>query len=206
MVANNIKFGTDRAVHPKRRSFQPPCRAFNLELTIMGDSNMKRIKLTQGKFAIVDDADFEWLNRFKWYAIKDRHTFYAARSPYDKNTGKQCIMQMHRQILELKKYDRAEIDHKNHNELDNQRENIRICNTQQNTFNKLPGKNGTSKYKGVCWHKRDKRWIAGICLNSKLLHIGNFLSEKQAALAYDKKAIELFGDFARLNFPEIRKG
>jgi hypothetical protein len=65
---------------------------------------------------------------------------------------------------------------------------------------------GSSKYIGVCWHIRDKRWYASIKVGYKSLHLGSFLEEEAAARAYDKKANEVFGEFARRNFPEIMAG
>lgn len=156
---------------------------------------MKKIRLSRGKFAIVDDEDFEILNQYKWYSDKKRYTFYAARNiPYI--LGGYRIIYMHNQILGLKG-----IDHKNGNGLDNQRSNLRSCTNQQNQMNRRSQKGSSSNYKGVSWHKRAKKWMSQICISGKHIYIGIFTSEIQAALAYDSEAIKLCGEFAKLNFP-----
>ena len=161
----------------------------------IGD-NMKRIPLTQGKFAIVNDEDFDRLNSFKWYAHEDRNTYYAVRTI--RQNGKRKTILMHREIMELKAGDGRQTDHINHDGLDNRRDKLRICTNAENHYNQKPGK-GTSKYKGCSWYKRDKKWQARIRLNSKLIHLGLFDSEIEAAKAYDAKAKELFGEFACVN-------
>ena len=159
---------------------------------------MKEIKLTQNKVALVDDADFEWLNKFRWSAHKDNNTFYAVRhTPRDKNY-KQKTIKMHRLILGLLYRDRKLVDHRDGNGLNNQRDNLRICTHSENAQNKI-SRYGTSRFKGVCWHKKDKKWQASIVFQGRTTYLGQFDSEVQAAKIYDKKAIELFGKFAHLN-------
>ncbi|KKM82689.1 hypothetical protein LCGC14_1317060 [marine sediment metagenome] len=157
---------------------------------------MRKILLTQGKFAIVDDKDFEWLNQWKWSASKSHNTFYAQR-----HTGKsRRTILMHRQILNVPSG--FETDHRNSNGLDNRRCNIRRCTTAQNHQNEQPIRGGTSKYKGVTYHKnyRDKKYTAHIKHKGEKFYLGCFGTEIEAAKAYDTKAKELFGEFARPNF------
>ncbi len=104
---------------------------------------------------------------------------------------------MHRFILSAK--DAQFIDHKDHNGLNNSIFNIRFCTLTENQHNKNSHKNSTSKHKGVTWHRREKRWRATIYYE-KSITIGHYKSETKAAKAYDKKAKELFGEFARTNF------
>ena len=155
----------------------------------------KQIPLTQGQFAIVDDKNFEWLNQWKWYALKSRYTFYAVR-----NVGKhpkQTLVLMHRQIMNAHK--EQEIDHHNGNGLDNHRINLRFCASGQNNQNQRKTR-GTSKYKGVSWHKNIKQWRVSIQDDYKTINLGYFDNEEDAARAYDQKAKELFGEFANTNF------
>jgi len=155
---------------------------------------MKRIELTQGQIALVDDTDYDWLNQYKWCAYKPpTGGFYAKRE----ESGRTILM--HRQILGLEKGDKRQGDHQNHNTLDNRRENIRICSCQQNQRNRKPRLNISSVYKGVSWYKRCKKWQAHIQMNKKRKHLGYFKREREAAFAYNEVARNLFGEFAWLN-------
>ena len=93
------------------------------------------------------------------------------------------------------------VDHIDHNGLNNRRSNLRLCTTAQNARNVFSYKGSTSKYKGVCWYKEGRKWAAKIKLNNKAYHLGLFEDETEAAIAYDKKARELHGEFGCLNFP-----
>ncbi len=162
---------------------------------------MKKIKLTQGQVALVDDADFDWLNQWKWYATYDpkMNSFYAVQKSITVD-GKWGHIIMHRQILGLERGDKKCVDHTDHNTLNNSRSNIRICTHQQNHMNRKPNTNTSSKYKGVCWYKRYKKWVAKIKIKGKTKYIGYFTMEEAAARAYDGTAKKEFGEFAYLNF------
>lgn len=153
---------------------------------------MKEIKLTQGKVALVDDEDYEYLNQFKWCAHKECNTYYAVRNA--KNNGKWFTQYMHNLIIGI-----IGVDHKNHEGLDNQKHNLRIANKSQNAMNNRPLENMTSKYKGVSWFKERNKWRCTITPSGKSVHIGYFIDEVEAAKAYNEKAKELFGEFANLN-------
>ena len=161
---------------------------------------MKEILLTQDQVALVDDEDYYWLNQYKWNADwqPDARSYYASRS----TEGRHFYMA--RNIMNCPK-DR-QVDHIDHNTLNNQRSNLRICTIDQNQQNRRITGNGTSRYKGVFWAKDRQKWRAGIGLRDVFgqkfhISLGQFDLEEDAALAYDDAAIEHFGEFAYLNFP-----
>ena len=156
-----------------------------------------RIPLTKGKFAIVDVGDFAEINKHKWYTSQRGRFSYARRGDGIKHGNKTAIA-MHREIMGHPK--NMYIDHINHNGLDNRRANLRLATPKQNAWNNLPRKgNYSSKYKGVSWHKRDRKWYAKIVIHGKAKHLGGFNDEKAAAAAYNSAAKKLFGEFACLN-------
>lgn len=158
---------------------------------------MKQILLTQRKFAIVDDADFDWLNRFKWYAHKGAGTYYAVRHSAQ-IAGKRFHVDMHRVILGLNRGDKCQCDHRDHNGLNNQRSNLRICTRQQNNYNQK-SRQGSSKFKGVRWRKGEHKWETRIQHKKRRICLGFFNNEIEAAEAYNVAAQKLFGEFAKLN-------
>lgn len=104
---------------------------------------------------------------------------------------------LHRLIMEPG-YD-MEVDHINHNVLDNRRENLRLCTREQNLMNRRKNKKSSSQFKGVSFYRPLNKWKAQIKINHKKIHIGYFENEIDAAKAYNKAAILYFGDFAYLN-------
>lgn len=161
---------------------------------------MKEIKLSQGRFcknkgkyvALVDDEDYEYLSQFRWFVHRCENTCYA-----DKKIvidGKRTTQSMHNMIMNGKG-----VDHIDHNGLNNMRSNLRFCSPRENMMNTRKRKNTSSVYKGVNFHKRDKKWQAQIIINGKHIHLGYFNSEVNAAKAYNVRAMELFGEFANLN-------
>ena len=163
---------------------------------------MKRIPLTQGEFAIVDDEDYEIIKRFKWSVNKCSHTSYV-QTGIRKDKGKYTTLTMHRFLLNPP--DGLHVDHRNGNGLDNRRSNIRLCTSRQNAQNRHLTR-GRSQYKGVYWSKPNKKWVAQIGFSGKLKDLGSFANEDSAAKSYDVAAKKKFGDFARLNFPERSQG
>jgi len=161
-----------------------------------------RIKLTRGKYAIVDAKDFIKLYIFKWYAKKSFDTFYAVRTAFE--NGKKRHISMHRQIMNPPK-DKC-IDHENQNGLDNRRTNLREASKAENNRNrrKIAGR-GSSIYKGVMWYKDRRKWYASIEVNGQKIFLGYFDSDIDAAKAYDQAAILYHGEFASLNFPSTLK-
>lgn len=168
---------------------------------------MKEIKLSpEGKkrilnlVALVDDEDYEKINKYIWHITtnKKSKTMYAATRIYCELKPKGYNVKLHRMILNIS--DRKTlVDHINHNGLDNRKENLRICTIQQNTFNSNKRKS-ISKYKGVNWVKKEKKWRTRISFNKKEIYIGRFDNEIDAALAYDNAAKKYHREFACLNF------
>jgi hypothetical protein len=142
---------------------------------------------------------YEYLSQWKWYAVKHRNTYYAHRG-YHVN-GKLKTVKMHRLLLNAKFNEIT--DHANNNGLDNRINNLRICTKSQNQFNRIKQKkNCSSKYKGVYYEKiiKNKHWRASITKNGNTKWLGNYELEIDAAKAYDKQAIKLFGEYANCNF------
>lgn len=155
---------------------------------------MKEIPLTQAQVALVDDEDYDELNKYKWYTvwIPSSHTFYAQR-----RSGKSKVY-MHRIILNAPRD--MECDHVDGNGLNNQRANLRLCTRSENGRNSRKHSDNISGYKGASWHSASKSWLARITINNKLIHIGSYSTAEDAAHAYDMAAKELHGKFARINF------
>lgn len=156
---------------------------------------MKRIKLTQNKFTIVDDSDYEWLNQYKWYFSQQRGSGYSHRTPFI--NGKKKMVSMHRFILGVE--NNMEVDHINGNGLDNRRSNLRISTHQQNICNQKLRFDNTSGYKGVSLDKRYRKWKSFIYTKNKQHGLGYYSNIKEAAKAYNQAALKYFGEFARLN-------
>jgi hypothetical protein len=161
---------------------------------------MKEIQLTQGKVALVDDEDFDYLNQWKWFAHKQKKTYYAGRNIFISNKFK--TIHMHRVIM--KTPDNMEVDHCDFNGLNCQKSNMRNCTHQQNSWNRKSF--GSSQYLGVSLYTKEhngierKYIIAHFETNGVQKHLGHFKTEEEAALAYDAKAKEIYGEFANLNF------
>lgn len=161
---------------------------------------MKQIPLTQNQFTLVDDADFDWLNQWKWHALKTTYGgFVAVRTTKINWQSNRKLIYMHRIITGCP--ENMQIDHKNHNPLDNRKINLRICTRSQNQQNQRSCQNKSSRYKGVSFHKPSNCWVARIRYHKKGFHLGYFTNETDAAKIYDKKAKEFFGEFACINFP-----
>jgi len=139
---------------------------------------MKRINLSSGKFTIVDDEDFDSLNQVKWWF----NGKYAVRETSRKEGHKKIYI--HRVIMKAPQG--VEVDHVNHDTLDNRKENLRLCTHQQNAWNISLPKHNTSGVMGVSWQKNRHKWQAGIKVNNKRIHLGSFTTIDSAAIAYEK--------------------
>ncbi len=161
---------------------------------------MKRIPLTQGKFTLVDNEDFDRLNQYRWqYNKKDDCGQRNVGVPGSRRTKTLCMAP---EVLQTTKM----VDHKDGNGLNNQKFNLRECTTTQNGYNRKKQKGASSIYKGVSFDSYSKKWRAELwtrnIFNKRIrITIGFFLNEEEAAKAYDDKARYEFGEFAALNFP-----
>lgn len=159
---------------------------------------MKEIKLTRNQFVLVDDADHEWLNQWKWKANKKRDTYYAERSAWVSSEHKYKSIFMHRLIMNTPIG--LEVDHIDHNGLNNQRSNLRNCTRGENLANRLP--KSTTGYLGVCeflFQGKYKYIVAAIRSKGKIHRLGYFKTIEDAALAYNEAAKKYHGEYANLN-------
>jgi hypothetical protein len=155
---------------------------------------LKKIKLTRGQHALVDDEWCGYLNQFTWQARYDRTTgkYYAARQVNRK------FVYMHREILNLP--DGFHGDHINGNTLDNQEKNLRPATSAQNAWNRDKYKNNTTGYKGVTFDKGRGKFRAQIRANGRHIHLGWFDDPREAALTYDRAIPQYHGIFGCKNF------
>ena len=155
---------------------------------------MKTIPLSKGMNAIVDDSDFDWLNRHKWTYHSNG---YAMRSCGSSGPKKRKYIFMHRDIINPAAG--ISVDHRNGNRIDNRRENLRVATQSQNNANQKISARNTSGFKGVSFQKQHQKYRAQIVLNQKQKHLGYFQTAAQAASAYDTAALHYFGEFAKTN-------
>jgi len=157
---------------------------------------VKKIKLTQGKYALVDDKDFKTMNEVKWYLYsnKKHDCMYAMREVSLK--GKKTNIWMHRLILGAPR--NKSVDHINGNGLDNRRKNLRLATHSQNMKNRKINKNNTSGYKGVCWNVAAKAWVVYIGVNGEKKYEGMFDSKLKAHQAYVTACQKYHGTYARV--------
>lgn len=154
----------------------------------------KKIPLTQGKFALVDDEDYDYLNQWKW-RFDGRYVVRTATISF-KN---RITIWMHRLIMGTSVNELC--DHINHNTLDNQRLNLRNASTFQSAMNRRIHKNNKSGYKGVV-KRGNSSWRATVDFRGKHVFCHTFPSAIAAAKAYDENALKWHGEFADLNFPD----
>ena len=161
---------------------------------------MREIPVGRNYTAIVDDEDYNDLIQFRWYAFNRRRnrTIYAYRFVPTHNNPKGAWEYMHKRITGYE-----QTDHRNHNGLDNRRENLRDATNAGNRRNTEKQRGDySSQYKGVCWDKSRNKWTVNIQVDRMHKHLGRFTDEIEAAKAYDRAAMKYFGEFALLNFPQ----
>lgn len=164
---------------------------------------MKLIPLTQGKFAKVDDDDFEWLSKMKWrYVRKEQDSIDGYAASGGRRKENEPFVWMHRLIAKTPKG--MLTDHKDGNGLNNQKENLRHATTSQNLANAR--KKNSTGYKGVTApagksKNCPKNWRARVMNKGKVVFEKMYGTAEEAARAYDEAARETFGEFAKTNFP-----
>jgi len=167
-----------------------PCRNYRAKLT-EPPGDVRRIPLGHGLYALVDAADYEWLSQWNWSI---RGNGYATRT----EKGKTVLM--HRQIMQAPKG--KIVDHIDGNPHNSYRSNLRICSRAENLLNTGKRAGATSPFKGVWLNRSTGRWYAAIRCRGQRIWLGAYVDEVEAARAYDLKAVDRFGVFARPNFPE----
>lgn len=151
---------------------------------------MKTIPLTQGKVALVDDEDFEYLSQWKWCYGKG----YAMRNG-PRNHYKRRVIWMHRLIIDAP--ESLEVDHKNLDKLDNRKENLRACTHAENCRNVSAGKRNSTGFRGVSFNKKTKRYMAMITSNGVSKFLGYFDNAEDAYSKRREHIHQYHGEFAR---------
>lgn len=141
---------------------------------------------------IVDAEDMDVVLSFPWYVGT---VGYACRGTTPRKTGKMLLL--HRELLNADPS--KKVDHRNGDTLDDRRINLRQCTHAQNISNQKLQKSNKSGYKGVHFDKSRQKWMSYVTKDRKVYHLGRFSTPEEAAMAYNKKALELFGEYARLN-------
>jgi len=164
---------------------------------------MKTIPLTQNKIALVDDADFEKLSKFKWHYAEDTKRGTSGYAKTMNPSKKRAYLWMHKMVLGIGP--KQEGDHRDGNKLNNQKSNLRIATQALNTYNKGMHSRNTSGFKGVFRVQRHYGergvylWRAAVKYKGRQYSSGYFSNPKMAAIWYDDAAINHFGEFAKTN-------
>ena len=164
---------------------------------------MIEVELSQGKIALIDDADFGLVSRHKWSANKIGRGWYAT-TKIRRADGTRITIKMHRMLLGLTD-PKTFTDHIDGNGLNNQRANLRACTRAENGRNRGATCNNTSGFKGVSWHKGNRTWDARIWVNGKNRCLGSFSTPEAAYAAYCAAALELHGEFANFGTPPPKR-
>jgi dipeptidase D len=165
--------------------------------------SFRKIYLSEGEYAIVDQEDYCRFGAFKWCATGDDECVYAARIIKKTVAGRVKAVYLHREIMRPPRG--LLVDHRNNNTLDNRRANLRLATHSQNACNsnsRIDKSKTVSRFRGLVFLKRKKKWGARIGYQGKVMWLGSFNNEIDAARAYDNAAKQYHGEFAKLNFSE----
>ncbi len=158
---------------------------------------MCEIITTKGEVIMVDSDDFDRLSQWKWYVCRNGKGHSYAMRRGDRRGKIRKTVGMHRVVMNAPAG--MQVDHINHDGLDNRKTNLRLVTRIQNQWNRKP--NGkASKFKGVCWSTANKKWYARITLENERRHLGSFKNEEDAAKAYEIAAKEYQGEFRYIGF------
>jgi hypothetical protein len=156
------------------------------------------VKLPSGEIAVISEQDKDRVSSHKWYVAKKNNGKKYIYAFTQNSEGKKTFLYLHRLILALQPSDGMIADHINGDTFDNRRENLRVATPAQNNWNSKK-KGGSNKYKGISLIKETGMWDVRINANNRRYYLGHYRTEEEAALAYNKAAYELHGEFARVN-------
>lgn len=151
-------------------------------------------------WAIVDDDDFERLSGWKWHLNNKGYPVRTYQLGHGAKTRKTKVRMLAHEVMKMEMGEKREVDHRDRNPKNNQKENLRFATRSQQMMNRSR-KNKTG-YRGVSWHRQNKLWFARVAVNKKLVFAEYFKNKISAARAYDLAAIKYHGEFALLNFPK----
>jgi len=161
--------------------------------------------MAQPKYAKVDPVDYKRLRGYEWFATKKGSNSFYARRHSAGSKGKEKLIYLHHEVIKVP--ERMVVDHINHDGMDNRRANLRAATHSQNMCHRRKRSGATqSKYKGIYWKKKNRKWQALITFEKKRIYLGHFRNEIDAAKAYDRAARKYHGEFACLNFPQSWSG
>jgi len=153
-----------------------------------------------GRVALIDDEDYELVSQYRWHVMESQLPGRRPAGPYAEASLPNGRRQPPKTLMHRLITGYAITDHINHDGLDNRRANLREATVAQNQQNRRA--NGASAFKGVAWDRQHSRWVAKIAVSGRTINLGRFAAEVDAARAYDAAAVELFGEFAFINFPD----
>lgn len=172
-------------------------------MNMITENGYKKFWIKDDTYTLVDEELYPILKRWKWQIDTNGYVCRTISYPYFKTS------RLHRIIATIKygilADDNFIVDHIDRNQLNNTISNLRLVSRNVNQHNMKKQSFTSSKFIGVVWDVERNKWRADIKLKGKRKFAGRFKTEKEAAIARDKKAIELYGKYARLNFPEMFK-